>query len=125
MKNRPNGFLSNEKIDHDSEVFDYIKELHEYLWRFVRCEIPGANGKLSDLLDDAIKLAEKVGKLETYVVFFVKYTAQGYQKLHNTTIRANSPENAVDRLKKRWQGTVRREVLRVESLDGLILLELN
>ena len=62
MKDRPNGFLSNENIDHGSEQFDYIKELHEYLWRFVRSQIPGASGKLHDLIDEAIKIAERTKK---------------------------------------------------------------
>lgn len=59
MKARPEQFLSDELISHKSEQFDYIKELHEYLWRFVRCEIPGAAGSLGDYLDDAVSSAEK------------------------------------------------------------------
>lgn len=58
MKNRPKGFLSPENIDHDSECFDYIKELHEYMWRFVKSQIPEASGNLSDYIDKAIEIAE-------------------------------------------------------------------
>jgi hypothetical protein len=54
MKDRPNGFLSEDNIDHFDEIFDYIKELHEYLWKFVYIANPGASGKLDDFVDDAI-----------------------------------------------------------------------
>jgi len=59
MKKRPDGFLSSEIIDQDSEQFDYIRELHHYLWRFVRVHTPSANGKLDDYVDKALELAEK------------------------------------------------------------------
>lgn len=42
MRTRPEGFLSEEFIEHNSEQFDYIRELHEYLWRVVRAINPGA-----------------------------------------------------------------------------------
>ena len=58
MKNRLEGFLSNKNIPHDSEIFDYIGELHTYLWRFVRCVFPFAQGNLSDYLDIAIEQEE-------------------------------------------------------------------
>ena len=58
MKIRPSGFLAEDKINHDSEIFDYIKELHEYLWRFVRVQFPFAGGKLDKYLDVAIEQAE-------------------------------------------------------------------
>ena len=54
MKTRPHGFLSEENIDHNSEPFKYIQELHEYLWGFVRTFLPSANGNLSDFIDSAI-----------------------------------------------------------------------
>jgi len=54
MKERTNGFLADDKLSHDSEIFDYIKELHDYLWRFVWCMHPGAGGSLKDYVDDAI-----------------------------------------------------------------------
>jgi hypothetical protein len=47
MKNRPEGFLNPEFIDPDSEQFDYIRELHGYLWRFVRFAFPDANALFS------------------------------------------------------------------------------
>ena len=50
MKKRPDGFLSEENISHDSEIFDYIKELHGYLWKFIRTQNPGASGSLDDIL---------------------------------------------------------------------------
>lgn len=59
MKKRPKGFLSDEIISHDSEQFDYIVELHEYLWRFVRCVSPEASGNLKDFLDESIEKLEK------------------------------------------------------------------
>ena len=62
MKKRNAGFLRTELINHDSEQFDYIKELHEYLWKFVRCELPAANGKLTDYIDIALKEAQKRAK---------------------------------------------------------------
>ena len=58
MKPRPEGFLRPELIPHDSEQFDYIRELHEYLWRFVKTVKPGAIGYLRDYLDEAISMAE-------------------------------------------------------------------
>jgi hypothetical protein len=59
MKERSPGFLSDKFINHDSEQFDYIVELHEYLWRFVRAHIPSAGGHISTFLDAAICLAEQ------------------------------------------------------------------
>ena len=58
MKNRPEGFLKPEFIDPDSEQFNYIKELHWYLWRFVRFAFPDANGDLSDFIDPALDALE-------------------------------------------------------------------
>ena len=58
MKPRSEGFLWDGAISHDSEQFDYIREIHDYLWRFVRTIKPGAIGYLSDYLDGAIELAE-------------------------------------------------------------------
>lgn len=54
MKERPRGFIAEDKIDHDGEIFDYIRELHGYLWRFVRCFRPAASGSLSDFIDDTL-----------------------------------------------------------------------
>ena len=59
MKERPNFFLAKDKIDHNSEIFDYIRELHKYLWYFVRVFIPSASGKLEDYVDVAIKEGER------------------------------------------------------------------
>lgn len=35
MKKRTDGFLAPDQIDHDTEIFSYIRELHEYLWELV------------------------------------------------------------------------------------------
>lgn len=58
MKKRPNGFLAKDEIGHDSEIFDYIRELHDYLWRFVRTEMPGASGELDGCIDEALQRME-------------------------------------------------------------------
>jgi len=58
MKQREKYFLGESKIDHDGEIFDYIRELHQYLWRFVRTVEPVASGYLDDFIDDAIDKAE-------------------------------------------------------------------
>ena len=58
MKSRTVGFLRDEIISHESEQFDYIAELHDYLWRFVRTVNPSASGDLRNFLDDAIIKAE-------------------------------------------------------------------
>lgn len=57
MKERTEGFLRNELIPHESEQFDYISELHDYLWQFIKCEIPGADGNLKDCIDMALQQA--------------------------------------------------------------------
>jgi hypothetical protein len=58
MKARPDGFLSTANIDHDGEPFDYIRELHAYLWRVVRVVYPEASGGIDDYLDAAIAKLE-------------------------------------------------------------------
>jgi len=58
MKKRPKLFLAENTISHKSEIFNYIRELHTYLWRFVRCAIPSASGKLDRYVDDAIEELE-------------------------------------------------------------------
>ena len=63
MKNRPKGFLSAKHIDQHSDIFDYISELHGYLWQFVHVVYPGAGGSLGSYVDSALfdvrKLEEK------------------------------------------------------------------
>lgn len=54
MKKRPLYYLSDEHISHNSEAFDYIKELHEYLWTIIRIVKPGASGQINDYLDEVI-----------------------------------------------------------------------
>ncbi len=58
MKKRPDEFLSLKEIDHDGEVFDYILELHNYLWRFVHIVLPTASGNLGDYVDLALSELE-------------------------------------------------------------------
>ena len=55
MIERPEHFLSDDKISHDSEIFDYIVELHKYLWRYVRLIKPGASGNLKDYIDKCLE----------------------------------------------------------------------
>lgn len=55
MKERPYGFLAPEHIAHDSEVFDYIKELHAYLWDFIHVAFPHKSGDLQNYVDDALR----------------------------------------------------------------------
>ncbi len=63
MKTRSKGFLAEDKISHESEIFDYIQELHEYLWGFVRVYIKSASGNLENFVDIALKEAKyKEGK---------------------------------------------------------------
>ena len=47
----PEGFLANELISHDSLQFQYISDLHGFLWEVVRIYNPGASGKLDDYWD--------------------------------------------------------------------------
>ena len=58
MRERNTGFLAENNICHASEQFDYIRELHDYLWRFVRYHIPSASGDLIKYIDIAIEMAE-------------------------------------------------------------------
>ncbi len=51
MKTRTKGFLSEENIDHESEIFDYINELHNIIWHFIRAVEPGASGKMQWYVD--------------------------------------------------------------------------
>ena len=60
MKKRSDGFLRDELISHGSEQFDYIAELHGYLWRFIWVVFPGAGGHIETYLDKAIDEAERV-----------------------------------------------------------------
>lgn len=57
MQNRSEGFLS-EHYDPDTEIGSYIRELHEYLWRFVRVTLPHASGNLNEYVDIAVREAE-------------------------------------------------------------------
>lgn len=43
---------------YSSQIFDYIVELHELLWRVVNVVSPGASGQLDNYLPDAIDRLE-------------------------------------------------------------------
>ena len=58
MKKRPYAFIGEDEIDHDGEIFDYIKELHDYLWRVIWAVTPGASGTISDRIDRAVETLE-------------------------------------------------------------------
>jgi len=64
MKTRTEGFIAEDKIDQNGEIFDYIRELHEYLWQYVRLFYPSASGSLSDWVDKASDEAEAIRKEE-------------------------------------------------------------
>lgn len=68
MKDRPKGFLKSDVLSHDSELFDYIRELHNYLWRFVSVAYPDAAGNLCDFVDVAIEKLEGISADEDIVV---------------------------------------------------------
>uniref|UniRef100_A0A6M3IUZ7 Uncharacterized protein n=1 Tax=viral metagenome TaxID=1070528 RepID=A0A6M3IUZ7_9ZZZZ len=75
MKERPRGFIGEDKIDHDGEIFDYIKELHNYLWEFIYIFHPGAGGSLSDWVNDTlddIKSGRKVAIKQGSKLYRVK-----------------------------------------------------
>ena len=61
MKKRPYGFLQIKQIQRNpDEVFDYIVELHKYLWIFVCHVSPGIGGNLEACIDMTLnKLGEK------------------------------------------------------------------
>lgn len=67
MKKRTKGFLQDKFISHDSVQFDYISELHEYLWRVIRVAFPDVSGRLCMYLDSAIEKleAERMGDNNT------------------------------------------------------------
>lgn len=56
MKPRENGFLKPDRMPAD--VFDYIKELHQLLWRVARIQSPGASGDIADLIEPAVQRLE-------------------------------------------------------------------
>ena len=63
MKERPYGFLAKDKIDQNGEIFDYIRELHGYLWEYIRQIIPGAGGNLHDYVDKGLEELKNINKL--------------------------------------------------------------
>lgn len=62
MKPRPKGFLIAGPLGDNTEQFDYVRELQQYLWRFVRVALPDANGNLTDYIDKAIEKLEQERK---------------------------------------------------------------
>ena len=65
MKDRPYGFLAEDKISHNDEIFDYIKELHNYLWEYIRRIIPSASGNLHDYVDEGLKVLDDYNRILT------------------------------------------------------------
>jgi CRISPR/Cas system-associated protein Cas10 (large subunit of type III CRISPR-Cas system) len=63
MKDRPYGFLAQDKIDQDSEIFDYIRELHNYLWDYIRRIIPSASGNLDEYIDKGLKVLDEYNRI--------------------------------------------------------------
>jgi hypothetical protein len=63
MKERPYGFLAEDKIDSNSEIFDYIRELHNYLWEYVRRIIPGASGCVNDYVDKSLEVLDEYNRI--------------------------------------------------------------
>ena len=63
MKYRPDGFLSEKNIDPASEIFDYISELHRYLWRVINAVNPKAGGSLCDHADRHIEWLEGISPM--------------------------------------------------------------
>ena len=82
MQNRPEGFLDEQHIDHDGEIFHYIVELHEYLWRFVRCVNPGAGGNLAWHIDQAIDQLERerAARLPTGIVEIARWIVDQWER---------------------------------------------
>ena len=58
FKSRPLWFLAPEHQDPDV-ILDYVRELHEVLWRFVRTEYPDASGELKYWVPVALAAAER------------------------------------------------------------------
>jgi len=53
MKIRAKYFLAEDERD-IAELFDYIQELHQILWIFVKDKVPNASGVLNEYLDEII-----------------------------------------------------------------------
>jgi len=116
MKIRPRGFLTEGHMGHESEIFDYIGELHRYLWRFVYCVLPGASGRLEDYIDIAIRELEYFTNLKKD--FEAKSCVSEYAKkikddviksaqkhiLYSFANNAISCEEACEQLKKLLEG---------------------
>jgi len=92
MKTRPKGFISDEHISHESEIFDYIGELHDYLWRFVRVAKPGASGSLSDFVDTVIDGFEAAQQMRApdppSALICSAFCAYRYTGIHNPACQA-------------------------------------
>jgi len=65
MKDRPYGFLAEDKIDSNSEIFDYIRELHNYLWEYIRRVMPSASGCLNDYVDKGLEILDEYNRILT------------------------------------------------------------
>ncbi len=65
MEKRPEGFLDENNFKDGAEMFMYIKELHEYLWAFIKTQHPRAEGRINDFIDKALEKA-KAGEFRSY-----------------------------------------------------------
>ena len=127
MKDRPKGFLSKKHIDQGGEIFNYIAELHEYLWKFVREVMPGASGSLKWYLDKAISQFSN-NKLDRDKVNKIVYHLAGEPLYRGTLNKAIDqilqlvPQHTeevemleVD-LKTRWGNEVRKNTVSMADL---------
>lgn len=66
IKDAPEGFLKEYFTvpSKDEVVADYIRELHDLLWRFTKLEFPWASGDLKDFVENALQSAEHRGSLK-------------------------------------------------------------
>ncbi len=76
FKDRPAGFLAEDKIDHQGLIFDYITELHSALWKFVGLVNPPC-GKVTDEVIPAWKaLYDKTARAESLSKALADKTAE-------------------------------------------------
>jgi len=71
MKKRPDGFLAEGNIDHNSEIFDYIKELHTEMWKIIfyfDCQISPELDICWDFLINTIIREKKIKEAQTSVI---------------------------------------------------------
>ena len=69
------GFLAEDKIPHESEIFQYIRKLHQILWVMLRIISPGSGGHLTEVWNrntETIRTSlEEYGKPKTVPAEFL------------------------------------------------------